>query len=30
MSVDSGHDNDEVARLDPWLALRRSKETREV
>jgi 8-oxo-dGTP pyrophosphatase MutT (NUDIX family) len=30
MSNESASNADEVARLDPWLALRRSKETREV
>jgi ADP-ribose diphosphatase len=30
MSKGSREETDEVARLDPWLALRRSKETREV
>ncbi|HEY7092509.1 MAG TPA: NUDIX domain-containing protein [Ktedonobacterales bacterium] len=30
MSSESESDADEVVRLDPWLALRRSKETREV
>jgi ADP-ribose diphosphatase len=30
MSNGSREETDEVARLDPWLALRRSKETREV
>jgi ADP-ribose diphosphatase len=30
MSAESGSEANEVARLDPWLALRRSNETREV